>query len=66
MKKINITLNVVMFDDVAPATIGRIVEQIESVAGGEFAKVGKFNMSTSFGTIGASIQKISMSKRENP
>ena len=63
MKNFKITFTIEMADDVAPLTIGRIVSQIESVAYGELAKVGEFNMNTSFGTIGASIQKISIPER---
>ena len=63
MKNFKITFTIEMADDVAPLTIGRIVSQIESVAYGELAKVGDFNMNTSFGTIGATIPKIFVPER---
>ena len=63
MKNFKITFNIEMADDVAPATISRFVSQIETVAYGELGKIGEFNINTSFGTIGASIPKISVSEK---
>ena len=63
MKNFKITFNIELADDVAPATISQFVSQIETVAYGELGKIGEFNMNTSFGTIGASIQRISISER---
>jgi len=62
MNNFKITFNIEMAEEVTSAFVAHLVSQIENVAYSELGKMGDFNMTTSFGSIGANGRKVSISE----